>query len=236
METWHVHVAALSEIAPQIHIADWQWQAPQTATSSFPEVSFAVIADGSIDAPDLPTETPIPTILAQVARAAQPPQAMAFLRDPDSWFAEGDPGHAIGLRGLFLDGAAAAEQAWERLLASGLPLWGLSEVVAGSGDPFWSLMYGNFITATAPAVLPSGWEEDRLGIRWQDGPTYEVLDRNGFVLATGTGAGAWTDRGDEGLVRVRWRNVDGQQAWSQPRLIAPNAQGAGVPTPGGGCG
>ena len=32
----------------------------------------------------------------------------------------------------------------------------------------------------------------------------------------GSGAGGWRDRGDEGLVLVRWRHADGALAWSQP--------------------
>jgi hypothetical protein len=190
-------------------------------------LDLLVLSQETLSAPDLPHETPLPTMIAQATRVAQPPLAMAFLSQPADVLAERDAGHALGLRGVILTGAAADEAAWERLLAAGLPLWALSTFVAGTGDVLSSLMYGNFICAQEEAALPIGWQEDREGIAWQDGPPFELLDRHGFVLHAGTGAGAWRDRGDEGLVRVRWRHPSGALAWSQPRLIAPRSGGLG---------
>ena len=227
MDYWCYH---LDDLPPTCGIHRDHWSLPSygaepaASNGQSVAVTFQVLTQTPVTAPQIDTAMPLPTAVAQVVQQAQPPTAMAFLDTPSRYFNGRDPGDIIGLRGVFFRALAADEALWETLLSAGLPLWALSHVIYGSGDVFLSLMYGNFLCATEQIALPTGWSEDRFGITWQDGPSYEVFDRHGFVLATGTGAGAWQDRGDEGLVRVRWQHDSGAYAWSQPRLVAPHAR------------
>ena len=226
---------------PRLSIWDVNISSNSTvACDDFAEARFAVLAAEALAQPAslVNTQVPLATAIAQVAQVAQPPQGLALLYGPgDHVRSDGGDfaaGQFIGLRGVGLrPGQSADETAWEHLLQVGLPLWAFAPILVGEGDPFWAIMYGNFLTATDAVALPTGWREDRRGIQWQDGPEYNIFDRHGFQIGGGSGAGGWQDRGDEGLVRVRWHVPidDGTTAyaWSQPRLIAP----AGA---GGGCG
>ena len=98
-------------------------------------------------------------MIAQVARLAQPPQAMAFLAEPGRVLAGKDPGHALGLRGVVLSALRQTNRlgnaCWPQVCRCGPSVQWLG------GDVLSSLMYGNFMVPKIRRRCQ--WGGNRLG-------------------------------------------------------------------------
>ncbi len=208
-------------------------------------------ADGALDlivvalaAPTLPVGEPSEPVAGAIARVLVGLRAQAesigptltLMVAPAATLGAESIALAEGVRLLAID-SDADEACWDAALACGLPVYGVRGVCVldvARADPAAAILALGLGGFTCGDRELAELTEDRVGTGWRvagddaDAAVATVIVRGGFEAATIRGpAGAWRDRGDEGLVRVVVRTPTGT-CWTQPRFVAPRPAGQGT--------
>ncbi len=189
-----------------------------------------ILAAEALPLPESEPSEPAPGAIARIAASLAGTRAVAILHHPGRTFSPERIAFAEGAR-IFALGDEADERCWDAMLTRGVPVWGLRGKAVCTVDRadersvIGALIYGNFHAEDGLSL--DRIEETRTGVSWtcaRDDAQAEVIARGGFPISRQAGAsGRWTDRGDEGYVRISTRAGD-SVAFTQPRFIAPSAR------------
>ena len=172
-------------------------------------------------------------VLARLAQQFRYPQALLILANPEEALGEEHMAHAMGCGLLAID-EPSRELCWDAALAKGLPIYGIRDELRLSltrqraSSILSALAFGVFDCRNGTALDEVSVEDHREGVRWSgvpDSAQTVIVLREGYEIPQPPGAeGAWRDRGNEGVVRLRMR-ADDACLWSQPRFVMPGARG-----------
>lgn len=152
--------------------------------------------------------------------------ALLILERPAATFGVERIGFAAGMQALLLEDPSDGD-CWHSAWRQGAPCWGLAgqlRIDTGTAKPepvavLTALRFGHVVAGVAAAL--EDYRESPTGMAWslQHDGLARVLGPDDFVLAAFEGrSGRWNDRDGTNRVRMQWL-VDGQEAWSQPRLL-----------------
>ncbi len=192
-----------------------------------------VLAAEAVPLPHPEPSEPAPGAIARIASALAGVRAVTILHHPGRTFTPDRIAFAEGMR-IFALADEADERCWDALLTRSVPVWGargrlVAETArADAQSVLGALIFGCF--HAEDGLRLDRIEETRTGVSWscaRDDAQAEIIARGGFPISRQTGrSGRWTDRGDEGYVRLAVRSGD-DSALTQPRFVAPSARQVG---------